>query len=303
MKNGEGSGGGESRGEGASASCEVRLLSFRVLVQGPESLVKEFRSLRPEGPAWASPSASESGDANCTFHVQPDPLRRGRLRVMRGADPTVVATASPLNMVAALDRAVNGAAVEYLAERYLLVHAGAVAYGGQGILVPAASGSGKTTLIAALVAAGCEYLSDEVAVLDLITGRLLPFPKCLGIKAGGRRVLVGRYPALRGKALRHWINGEAVWLLPPPEAAWPAAPVPVRHIVLPRYIPRTPPTMVPISRSTALAAVAAQCHRPQVHGAASVGGLVAVLRDADCHSMSTGDLGRSVELVLRLLAA
>lgn len=58
----------------------------------------------------------------------------------------------------------------------IFVHAGAVAWKGRGILVPGASGAGKTTLVAALVAAGAEYYSDEFAVLDE-AGRLLPYAR------------------------------------------------------------------------------------------------------------------------------
>ena len=41
--------------------------------------------------------------------------------------------------------------------------AGSVACRGRGLILPAPSGGGKTTLVAGLVAAGFDYLSDEVA--------------------------------------------------------------------------------------------------------------------------------------------
>ena len=63
-----------------------------------------------------------------------------------------------------------------LAPDAVFVHAGAVSWRGRGILLPGESGAGKTTLVAALVAAGAHYYSDEFAVLDR-QGRLLPYAR------------------------------------------------------------------------------------------------------------------------------
>ncbi len=63
----------------------------------------------------------------------------------------------------------------------IFVHAGAVAYDGSAILIPGESFSGKSTLVAALVAAGATYYSDEFAVLDP-DGRLHPYPRRLSLR-------------------------------------------------------------------------------------------------------------------------
>ncbi len=69
------------------------------------------------------------------------------------------------------------------AENHVFVHAGAVAYAGQAIVIPGRSFSGKTTLTAALVRAGAAYLSDEYAVIDA-AGQVLPYAKSLSVRAG-----------------------------------------------------------------------------------------------------------------------
>lgn len=63
----------------------------------------------------------------------------------------------------------------------VFVHAGAVAFGGRGIVIPGNSFTGKTTLVAALVSAGAEYYSDEYAVIRP-DGRLIPYPKELSLR-------------------------------------------------------------------------------------------------------------------------
>jgi hypothetical protein len=66
----------------------------------------------------------------------------------------------------------------------IFVHAGAVGWRGQGIVLPGTSGVGKSTLVAKLVRAGARYYSDEYAVLD-DRGRLHPFATQLHIREGG----------------------------------------------------------------------------------------------------------------------
>jgi hypothetical protein len=66
--------------------------------------------------------------------------------------------------------------------RRRFVHAGVVGWRGEAIIIPGRSYSGKSTLVAALVAAGATYYSDEYAVLDE-RGRVHPYPKPLSLRA------------------------------------------------------------------------------------------------------------------------
>ncbi|HKX19885.1 MAG TPA: hypothetical protein VJT33_17925 [bacterium] len=69
-----------------------------------------------------------------------------------------------------------------LLQRLLFVHAGAVELGGRACLVVGSSGSGKTSTVAALLARGAAYLSDEVALLDPENGTISPFHIPMAIK-------------------------------------------------------------------------------------------------------------------------
>jgi hypothetical protein len=72
----------------------------------------------------------------------------------------------------------------YIAEMapdHVFVHAGAVAWRGEAIIVPGRSLSGKTTLVAELVRAGATYYSDEYAVLDE-RGHVHPYAEALSIR-------------------------------------------------------------------------------------------------------------------------
>jgi hypothetical protein len=273
------------------ASWELRCLDFHARVHGPAAVVERIARGRPVAPAWAV-SASSGAVVELTI--------RGS-HVLR--DGQVIASASRRSeLLPLVERALNAAAVDHLGRRYVLLHAGAVARQEVGLLMPAASGSGKSTLVAGLVAAGFAYLSDEVAILDPHSGRLLPFANSLGIKAGGRRLFGGRYPELAGIARRR-VDGRAVWPLPPPERAWPRAPVRVGVIVLPRYRPASQPRLSPIGRSAALAACVAQTSRLQAHGPTGLRALVALVRGAECYSLRCGDLAASLDALQTAVAA
>ena len=89
----------------------------------------------------------------------------------------------------------------------IFVHAGVVGWQGAALLVPGRTMSGKSTLIAALVALGATYYSDEYAVLD-DQGRVHAYPRRLSLRQ--RRGLPLRVaPARVGKkALRvAWVIG------------------------------------------------------------------------------------------------
>ncbi len=66
-------------------------------------------------------------------------------------------------------------------EEVVFVHAGVVAWRGKAIVIPGPSQSGKSTLVAALVAGGATYYSDEYAVVDF-EGRIHAFPRQLRLR-------------------------------------------------------------------------------------------------------------------------
>jgi hypothetical protein len=67
------------------------------------------------------------------------------------------------------------------APKHIFVHAGAVAWKGKGILMPADSFKGKSTLISELVNAGADYYSDDFAILDE-NGLLHPFARPISMR-------------------------------------------------------------------------------------------------------------------------
>jgi hypothetical protein len=73
------------------------------------------------------------------------------------------------------------ATANFAVHQGVFIHAGAVAWKGKGIIIPANSYDGKTTLTAEFAKLGATYFSDEYAIINE-KGELLAFPKTLSIR-------------------------------------------------------------------------------------------------------------------------
>ncbi len=201
-----------------------------------------------------------------------------------------------MTIVPYLEWAINAAAVERLKDFYLL-HAGVVAHGDRALVLPAASGSGKTTLIAALLAAGFGYLSDEIAVVDPSTGHLLPFAKSLYVREGSRSVLAPLYPELRAAARFQQTDAQPIWYLCPRNEWLPPAAVPLSHVILPTYEPGAATRLSRVGRSDVLKRFLEQSFNLRDHGASGVGGLVRLLQSAECYELTYGHLDEAIAAI------
>jgi len=67
---------------------------------------------------------------------------------------------------------------------HMLIHAGAVARRGRGLIIGADSWHGKTTMVVELVRRGAHFLSDEIAAIGRADGRVHAYPRALGVRPG-----------------------------------------------------------------------------------------------------------------------
>jgi hypothetical protein len=65
---------------------------------------------------------------------------------------------------------------------HVLIHAGAVARRGRGLIVAADSWHGKTTMVVEAVRRGADFLSDEIAAIGRADGRVHAYPRALGLR-------------------------------------------------------------------------------------------------------------------------
>lgn len=87
-------------------------------------------------------------------------------------------------LVVAVVRLVDDAVIAGL-KQFAAVHAGVVRIGGRVLLLPGGTHAGKSTLVAALVAKGAIYFSDEYALVDG-AGQVHPYARPMLLRESGR---------------------------------------------------------------------------------------------------------------------
>jgi len=125
------------------------------------------------------------------------------------------------------------------AHDHLVLHGAVLERGGRALILAADPGSGKSTLCAALVHAGWRLLSDELALIELASGRVQPVARPISLKNASIAVVraLGSTVAV-GDVCAGTTKGEVAHMRPPldsvhrmDESALPA------WIVLPRFAP------------------------------------------------------------------
>jgi hypothetical protein len=142
-----------------------------------ESLAEEVLRILP--PGWL-PTDEFPEDGHFTLSAQGD----GTYDVYAEEMPVASGVAADVALHV-LDAQIR-ARIALLAEGRIFVHAGVVAVDGRAIVLPAPSFSGKSALVAALVAEGATYYSDEFAVLDP-AGKVHPYAKPLSLRPNDGR--------------------------------------------------------------------------------------------------------------------
>jgi HprK-related kinase A len=102
----------------------------------------------------------------------------------------------------------------------LIIHAAVVEKNDQVVILPGLPGSGKSTLCAALVnLAGWRLLSDELTLIELSTGLILPNPRPMSLKNGSIALIRSLCPDVYCSSIvKDTVKGSVALLAPPLES-------------------------------------------------------------------------------------
>lgn len=187
---------------------------------------------------------------------------------------------------------------------YLLLHAGAVERGGNGVLLPAMPGSGKSTLTAALSRRGFRLLSDEFGVVSFDRGQLLAMLRPVALKNQSIDVIRSFDPSVTiGPSFPRTRKGTVAHLAPTADdAAAVQVPATPRLIVFPLYRPDISGVQVervPAGRSFARLAV--NSFNFDLLGPEGFDLLVDLVRRCDAYTLEYQSLDEAVDAVTSLL--
>jgi HprK-related kinase A len=186
----------------------------------------------------------------------------------------------------------------------LLLHAAAAARDESAVLLPAPSGAGKSTLVAGLVAAGFEYLTDDVCALDANGSCAVPYPKPIAIATPAVRELFDRpgAPLITGERSR-FVGEEAFLSAADLGGTIASRAVAASLVVVPAYRAGAATRLEPLSRAEAAVLLAEQSFNFNELGGAGLFAIGELVRGCTCHRLTYSDLAAGVACISELLAA
>lgn len=189
-------------------------------------------------------------------------------------------------------------AITSRAHSYLIIHAAVVEKDGRAAILPAPPGSGKSTLCAALVQRGWRLLSDEMALLRLADGLLLPMARPVSLKNKSIEVIRAFAPATADQfsaPVRDTIKGTVSHLKAPAasvaRAAEPARPA---WIIYPRYEAGAALTLTPLAPARSFMALAENAFNYSVLGRRGFDALSGVIDQTRSYALSYGALDEAI---------
>lgn len=188
------------------------------------------------------------------------------------------------------------------AHEYLIIHAAVVERNGVAAILPAPPGSGKSTLCAALVCSGWRLLSDELALVRLSDGLIVPLPRPVSLKNGSIDVIRAFAPqAVLSRPVANTAKGTVAHVKAPADSVARAAePARAALIVFPTWVAGAAPLLDAIPRARALMQVAGNCFNYSLLADAGFAALARLIEGADSYRFSYSRLDDALAVFARL---
>ncbi len=193
-------------------------------------------------------------------------------------------------------------AVANKAHSYLIIHAAVVEKDGLAAILPAPPGSGKSTLCAALVHKGWRLLSDELAMVRLADGQLLPLPRPISLKNASIDIIRNYVPgSVFSPAVTDTSKGTVAHLKPPAgsvargaETARPA------WVIFPRYQAGAEATLAPLPQARAFIQLATNGFNYGALGPKGFDAMAGLIDTALCYNFTYSKLDDAIAIFSQL---
>ena len=182
------------------------------------------------------------------------------------------------------------------AHQYFIIHAAAVQKGRATCILPGTSGSGKSTLTAALVSCGWRLLTDELAIIRLSDGQVLPLARPVSLKNESIDLIRAFAPdQCFGPLIRETPKGFMAHMKPPPDSVRrmneAAAP---NQIIFPSFSRGKDAVLSPCPKGRAFFRVAESSPNYGILGRDGFRVLADSVENCDCYEFSYSSLNDAV---------
>jgi HprK-related kinase A len=191
------------------------------------------------------------------------------------------------------------------AHRYLIIHAAVIEKDGFAAIMPAPPGSGKSTLCAALVSKGWRLLSDELAMLRLDSGELVPLPRPISLKNASIEVMRRYAPELAfSRAVDDTVKGTVAHMKVPADSVLRAAErTRAAWIIFPKYQAGAAAALEPVAPARAFMSVAGNAFNYSLLGAEGFEALAALIDSSRSFNFTYSVLDDAVDIFSQLTPA
>jgi HprK-related kinase A len=183
------------------------------------------------------------------------------------------------------------------ANRYLIIHAAAIEKGGYAAILPAPPGSGKSTLCAALVNRGWRLLSDELALIRVSDGKIIPLPRPVSLKNQSIDIIQRYEPsAIFGRKVSDTMKGTVAHMKAPAESISRAAETSLAAwVIFPKYQTDAPSRLEPLPRSRAFMRIADNAFNYSLLGVKGFETMASVIDASLCYDFTYSNLDDAIE--------
>lgn len=255
----------------------------------------------------AHPVALEDGFADFDLTlIQPNSLRRWyRSQVNFSFDGLTPFKPLPLQQAYAIFEWGLNWCISNYANTYLMIHSAVVEKNGHAIIFPGVPGAGKSTLCAALALSGWRLFSDEMALIEPESGKLLSNPRPISLKNQSIQVIRNfSADVVFGRTIRDTTKGTVAHLKPPQnsvlrssEKATPAL------LVFPSYRKGAQTSLTPVTKGRAFMALCDNAFNYSVLGKNGFDRIKSLIDTCDCFQFEYSDLSQAIEAFDQLVDA
>ncbi len=183
----------------------------------------------------------------------------------------------------------------------IAVHSASLSLGNGCVMFPGVCGVGKTTLAAGLLKAGFIHYTDDTAIVDRKTHKVIPTPVSLRIKEGSFGIVEKMFPGSLLTAVHYSSDGRKIRYLPPSVGRFvsePSSGETVKALVFNRYEPDSDTRIERIPRVDAFRRIQ-ECGYYMEGGLdrARVSELLDWIRGIDCYELTISSLDQAIPVI------
>ncbi|MDP2263600.1 MAG: HprK-related kinase A [Hydrogenophaga sp.] len=275
-----------------SSGIRLRVAPFVVHIRSPIPVVAEGLHALYADHEWL-----DDNDGFADFHVAVQPRRRW-FRPLCVFEFDGFQPFTPLALgeaFAFLEWGLNWCVTGHC-HTLLTIHSAVLEKNGRVLVMPAPPGSGKSTLCAALMLHGWRLLSDEMALLDPVSGRVVPAPRPVSLKNQSINVVRRLAPdAVMGPVAHDTMKGTVAHLRVSADSLARAhVSAPPAWVVFPRFEQAAPLSVEPRPKARALVELASNSFNHHVHGRAGFEALAHLVDRSQCFELRYGHLAEAL---------